>query len=216
VAKFPEPSNVDTLQRIAPVTVQLAAGTLITRIYFAGGPYPVDWNTFRHFGPTASRFDHHLPGPEGETDGRMQSRGILYAAMGSQAFPTCLAEVFQSVRTIDRRVHDPVLVYFRMTATLDLLDLTGTFATRIGASMAINSGPRPRARRWARALYEAYPLVQGIRYSSSMHANTPAIALFERAAYALPNQPAMLRALGDQKLVNVVSATAEAIGYRWH
>ena len=145
----------------------------------------------------------------------MLTRGVLYAATGEHAFPTCLAEVFQTGRTIDRAARGPVLVYFRTTGPLELLDLTDTFATRIGASMAINSGPRPRARRWARAFHEAYPSVHGIRYPSSMHGNAPALALFERAASALPDDPSLLRALGDARLVRVVRAAAASIGYRW-
>ncbi len=47
--------------------------------------------------------------------------------------------------------------------------------------MALVSGPRPRARAWARAIYVAYPEAEGVWYGSSMHANTPCIALFERA-----------------------------------
>ena len=215
MAKFPDPPDADVLRGIAPATTRLPTGTTLTRIYFSAGAYPTEWNAFRYFGPTASRFDHHLPGPQGEADGRVQDRGILYAATGEQAFPTCLAEVFQTGRTIDRAARGPVLVYFRTTGPLELLDLTGTFATRIGASMAINSGPRPRARRWARAFYEAYPSVHGIHYPSSMHGNAPALALFERSGGVLPNDPLLLRALGDARLVRVVRATAASIGYRW-
>ena len=215
MAKFPDPPTVEALREIAPEILRLPAGTMLTRIYFAGGPHPGDWNAFRHFGPTASRFDHHLPGPEGEAHGFVQERGILYAATGDRAFPTCLAEVFQTARTIDRAARDPVLVYFRTRSELELLDLSGTFATRIGASMAINSGPRPRARRWARVLHEAYPSIHGIHYPSSMHGNAPALALFERAAGALPDDPALLRALADPRLLRVVRATAASIGYRW-
>ena len=42
------------------------------------------------------------------------------------------------------------LVVFDTAAPLKLLDLTGDFVTRMGASMAIHSGSRIRAREWAR------------------------------------------------------------------
>ena len=215
MAKFPEPPSTDALEAIEPVTRTLPAGTTLVRVFFAGGEHPGDWNRFRHFGPTASRFDHHLPGPDGETDASVQERGILYVALGDRAFPTALAEVFQTGRTIDRRSRDPAVAFFSTSAPLVLLDLTTAFATRIGASMAINTGPRSRARRWARRLHAAYPDAHGIHYPSSMNANEPAAALFERAAQALPLEPDLLRPLADPRLTRVVRETATLIGYRW-
>ncbi len=215
MAKFPEPPGGDALAGVEPVTLVLPAGTMLVRIFFMGGAHPTDWNRFRHFGPTASRFDHHLPGSGGETDGSVQERGILYAALGERAFPTALAEVFQTGRTIDRHARDPAVAFFRASAPLVLLDLTSAFATRIGASMAINTGPRARARRWARRLYEAYPDAHGIHYPSSMNANQPAAALFERAADAISAEPDLLRPLADPRLTRVVRETAAMIGYRW-
>ena len=215
MAKFPEPPSADALATVPPITRTLPVGTTLVRIFFAGGAHPTDWNRFRHFGPTASRFDHHLPGPDGEADGSMQERGILYAALGRQAFPTALAEVFQTGRTIDRRARDPAVVFFSTSAPLVLLDLSTAFATRIGASMTINSGTRSRARRWARRLHEAYPHAHGIHYPSSTNANAPAAALFERAVEALPAEPDLLRPLADPRLTRIIRETAMTIGYRW-
>ena len=83
--------------------------------------------------------------------------------------------------------------------------------------MAIDSGSRPRARRWARRwarrLYDAYPEVHGIHYASSRHADPPAVALFERAAVAMPSSPELLRPLADPGLEPLVRETALAI---WH
>lgn len=100
---------------------------------------------------------HHDPPPH------RQERAILYAAIEG---PTCLAEVFQDTRVIDRHRNDPWLAAFVIAGALDLLDLTGTWPTRAGASMAINSGPRPGAQRWARAVWDAYPVVHGLYYPS--------------------------------------------------
>jgi len=98
---------------------------------------------------------------------RAQARGIYYAARDAK---TCLAEAFQATRRIDRVFQAPWLVVFETLGELKLLDLTGDFATRMGAFMAIHSGSRGRARGWARDLYEAYPEVQGILYAASMQA----------------------------------------------
>ena len=52
--------------------------------------HAANWNAFRHYGPTTSRFDHQLSTPD-------PCRGILYAA---DSYATCIAEVFQEERFI--------------------------------------------------------------------------------------------------------------------
>lgn len=202
MAKPPEPPGrlaIPAAHRVLP------AGTTIWRVYFAAGPHPTTWRDLRWFGPTTARFDHHDP------PARVQTRGILYGA----AEPiTCLAEVFQSTRTIDRGANSPWLVAFTTARGLRLLDLTGTWPTRAGASMAIHSGPRPRARRWSRAIHDAYPDVEGLWYASSMHANRPSLALYERGQAALPREPLLHRALADPALRSRLSAAAIVLGYR--
>ena len=96
------------------------------------------WQEFRDYGPTSARFDHHLE------PARVQDRAILYAS--TQA-PTCNVEVFQETRLIDRTRNEPWLVDFEVEREVSLLDLTSSWVTRAGASGAIDSGPRPRARR---------------------------------------------------------------------
>ena len=179
-------------------------GTVLWRVYFRGGSHPTFWNVFRAFGPTRSRFDHQIPPP------RFQARRILYAA---EEGPTCLAEVFQDTRVIDRVARYPWLVGFAIRKPLTLLDLAGTWPTRAGASMALNSGPRPRAQRWSRAIYEAYPDIDGLYYPSSMHANRPAIALYERGVRAFPATPVFHRPLIDPALLSVLRRVAYDLGY---
>jgi hypothetical protein len=159
---------------------------------------------FRGYGPTAARFDHHLPPP------RLQDRKILYAA---EEAATCFAEVFQETRTIDRRRNDPWLVAFELMRGVTLLDLTGAWPTRAGASMAINAGSRPRARRWSQAIHAAYPRVEGLYYASSMNANQPALVLYERAADCLPDRPLFHRALADAGLTAAVVRGAARFNY---
>lgn len=202
MSKLPEPPRRLTLPAVHRI---LPMGTTVWRVYFSAGPYPAMWRDLRWFGPTTARFDHHDP------PARIQTRGVLYGA----AEPiTCLAEVFQATRTIDRNKNGPWLVAFTTVRTLRLLDLTGAWPTRAGASMAIHSGPRPRARRWSRAIYDAYPDVEGLWYASSMYANRPSLMLYERGQAAIPPTPMFHRALVDPALQARLSAAATLLGYR--
>jgi hypothetical protein len=164
---------------------------------------------FRAHGPTNGRFDHHLPDPS-DAAWHHADRAILYLAVDG---PTCIAEAFQDGRTIDRKARDPWLVGLRIRRPVTLLDLTGTWPTRAGASMKISCGPRPTAQRWSRTIYEAYPEIEGICYGSSMRANKPCVALYERAADAMPDRPLFNRPLNDPTWLDVLRNTATDLGY---
>jgi hypothetical protein len=159
------------LAKLSPDVRVLPAGTRLWRLHCAAGAHPSRWNEFRAWGPTGSRFDHQLPPP------RAQARQILYGADNPL---TCFAECFQDTRTIARTRDRVTLVAFKLKRDVSLLDLTGTWPTRAGASMAINTGTRVRARKWSVAIYAAYPMIEGLFYCSSMNANRPAVALYER------------------------------------
>jgi len=208
MSKFPEPPGVAELRRIDAQTIQLPASTMLARTYFAAGPHPSHWNQFRRFGPTSARWDHHLPDVDG--DPMDQDRCALYCAPDVD---TCAAEVFQATRRIDRTRNKPMLVVFALAETLTLLDVRCTFATTLGASTAIHSGTRTRARAWARQLYEAYPTLQGIYYGSSMNGHAPANVLNDRARRALPQRPLFHRALNDDMLVDVLQGIALRLSY---
>ena len=126
---------------------------------------------------------------------------------------TCVAEVFQATRRIDRIRNSPWLVVFGLREPIRLLDICGTFATRVGASTAIHSGPRLRARQWARDFYEAYPLIQGLHYGSSMNGHAPAVVLNERALATMPERPDFHRALNDDLLVEPLQHVAFRLSY---
>jgi len=202
--KLPEPPAIDKVAAIPPDIHPLALGTRLWRIYFRAGDYPVNWNTFRHFGPTNSRFDHHL------LPRSLQDRGILYAAIDGE---TTFAEVFQEDREIDRGRNSPWLVGFDLDVPVALLNLGLDWPTLAGASAAINSGPRPRARRWSQRIYDAYPRIDGLWYPSSMAGNRPAVALYERALAAMPARPVFHRALADPALTTIVIRAAARFGY---
>lgn len=196
---------VATLRELAPAVRVLRAGTLLWRIYFRAGAHPSRWNGFRAFGPTNARFDHHPPPAK-----RHRTRAILYAA---ESGPTSLAEVFQQTRVIDRTANSPALAAFPLTREIPLLDLTGSWPTRAGASMAIHSGSRATGRSWSRAIYAAYREIEGILYASSMNANRPAFALYERARSAVPGTPALDLPLATPALTAPLAAAALEFGY---
>jgi len=205
VPKFPEPPAPDDLQRPEESELRLiAAGSPLWRIYFRAGRHPTAWNGLRRFGPTSARFDHHVE------PARVQQRAILYAATQG---PTCLAEVFQDSRTIDLNRGEPWLVEFELVRDVLLLDLTSRWVTRAGASAAIDSGPRPRSRRWSRVIYEACPRLDGLVYRSSMDPQGAAVVLWERATSALPEHPTTHRALADPTLFDAIFEAAQSLGY---
>ena len=182
-------------------------------MYFTRSPHALAWNEFRYVGPLNSRWDHHLPNAQGAPAAGAKERGIYYTAADAK---TCLAEVFQDTRRIDRAFQAPWLVTFKTLQVLEVLDLTGDFATRMGASMAIHSGSRARPRGWARDLYEAFPTAQGILYAASMHGGAPAFALNERALKSgplLPAHPEFHRALADDAMLDPLKHAARALGY---
>ena len=98
-------------------------------------------------------------------------------------------------------------------ADLQLLDLTGTWPTAAGASMAIASGPRARARRWSQAIHSAFPGVDGLLYCSSMNANQPCVALYERARKAMPASPLHNRLLTDPNLLTTLKNACADLNY---
>ena len=205
MAKLPAPPPPERLAAIPADWRAVPAGTALFRVYRRGGPHPATWNGFRFYGPLNGRFDpHDLPR-------RVQERGVLYAATHPAA---ALAEFFQTRRTINARHRQPWLVGFALARAVRLLDLTGLWPTRAGASMALASGPRPRARAWARVIHTAYPDAEGIWYGSSMHANTPCAALFERAQDALPPLPGYHRALSDDTLRALLTNVAADLNFR--
>jgi len=114
---------------------------------------------------------------------------------------------------IDRSTDSPSLAAFELTRDPRVLDLTGAWPTRAGASMAIHSGSRATAKGWSRAIYSAYPDLEGLRYASSMNANQPAFAFYERARTALPTAAAMDLPLSAPGLMAPLAAAAVRFGY---
>jgi RES domain len=205
LAKLPAPPPPARLVALGADEKVVPVGTTFFRVYFRGARHPVTWRAFRAYGPTDARFDQQLPPP------REQERGILYLAIHPR---TALAEAFQRRRTINARRLAPWLVGFQTAAPLGLLDLTGLWPTRAGASMALSTGPHARTRPWSRAAYAAYPHLHGLWYGSSMDSLRGCVALYERAAHALPVAPAFHRALADPALRALLEHWAAELSYR--
>lgn len=166
-----------------------------------------------------SRFDPH-PGAGSGRDpepAECAPVGTLYAACGEpesgEGIITALAEVFQNQRGIDRHANEPWLSAFALAKEVDLLDLTGKWPTREGTSAAISSGPKHRARSWARAAYGAFPQLSGLYYTSSMNQPHPSVVLFERARSALPDRPSLNTPLSNPDLYDRLEYAAHAIKY---
>ena len=206
MTKVPKHPDLERLESTDPEWRRIEAGDELWRLYFRGGEHPSLWNQFRTVGPTDARFDHHID------DRPDTARAVMYLALSPV---TCLAEVFQKTRTIHRTHKKPALVGFAVTSSLNLLDLTGEFPTRIGASMALMTGSRSVGRNWARALHALYPDAQGFAYPSSMHANAVAMVLNERTdpAEALPRSPGFHKTLDDPGMITLLKNAARRLGY---
>ena|SRR5579864_4530552 len=207
MARLPLPPS--NLAAIDPSSYPLAAGSRIWRIYKRGGHHPGEWNTFRHKGPVpGSRFDHH---DRSTGVGYAQLRGIIYGAM---EIITCVAESFQSTAEVDRTRDEPWLVEFSVTVDVALLNLREFWPTKAGASMLINSDQRrDLTQSWSAAIYDVYPDIHGLWYSSSMAANNEAVAFYERAKGAISPVPSFHRPLSDPGLTAILADCCVTLGY---
>jgi hypothetical protein len=150
------------------------------------------------------RFDHQPGRPKVH-----KSRGISYTAgtwttpAGDQIDPLEVAvlECYREAGIIDRHTDAPRYVLWKPTRPLRLLQLSdGNWLARAGGNGALTSGGRIVAREWSRAIYNTYPAVDGLIWSSSVLTGGRSIALYERAETALPKAPLSDRALSDRAL----------------
>lgn len=187
--------------------LEVSPETVLWRVHDTVGEHVTPWNALRHYGPVATcRFDPHDP-----RAGSGKPQGVSYQALD---VPTALAERYQVTRTVVRRGRGAAhLTAWRPARTVRLLDLTGTWPIRAGASHVVNTGPRGRCRGWARAILAAWPDLDGLWHTSSM-TGRPAAVLWTPAADALPAVPAFSQPLTDPGLADHLAAACELIGYR--
>lgn len=211
MAKLPIEPDLERLRGLSPTIISIPTGTMLHRVYRRGGEHPTVWNAFRHFGPTAARFDHHLR--DHKKRAYLQDRGIFYAATD---IITALAEVYQDKRAVNRTANQPWLVSYALASPITLLDLSGTFPVKAGGSMKLVSGATLYAQNWSRGFYDCYPEIHGVYYPSSL-TNRPVVAVYERAVSLklFPLNPQFHRALRDALLLEPIRNACKEIGYEF-
>lgn len=201
--KFPEPPAVLPVPS-ARELVTVGLDRLLWRVYFGAARHALGWNEMRCYGPTSSRFDPQRP-PPGDSD-----RAVIYAATTAAA---AIAEVFQQTGTVTTTSGAPYLVAFNLGRRITALDLSSPWPTRAGASQAINSGPRVRARRWALAIYDQLD-VNGLWYPSSMHGPSRCLALWDSATDAMDSaSPQLSVPLSERAIRPALQRLCAQIGY---
>lgn len=203
--KLPRSAPRDLASR-SPDVVQL--DDVLWRIVDTAGQFAVTFSAMRDYGTLPSaRFDPHPP-PASDRSGEL----VSYVAT---TLLTALAERFAAGREIRRRLPQrPVAYAWRPARPLALLDVSGSGAVRLGASHALNTGPKSVTRTWARALRAAFPDADGLYYASSM-TGQPCAALWAPAADSFPGRPEFAEPLdyespGWQRVLRVAAAT---LGY---
>ncbi|MFT4233017.1 MAG: hypothetical protein QM606_09615 [Leucobacter sp.] len=200
---------------------EVPVGAAFARVFRAGGRHPVEWFSFREFGPLDARFDPH-PEPVGEHPGCGVMYTVLEGARGARegtaaldsAFAACILEVFQQHRVIRPSAGSPTLAVFEPARPLRLLDLSDSdWIAVAGGNGAIASGERGRAREWARAVRKRYPALDGVVCASSVVPSARVAALWSPAEDALPRHPLALLRLDREELRGVIDAIADRYGY---
>lgn len=190
---------------------------VLYRLYSSGGTHPVRWHEFRHWGPSAARFDHHPLGPPT----MHPNHGAWYAALETRGddptgLYTAIAERFQDARTIP--IADSSISVAACTTghPVNLLDLESRWLTQSAGNGAIESGPRFRSRQWARAIRATYPEVHGLIWRSSVFRPGQAVVLWDLPRDSLAPTPRLNRTI-DQ-LAPLLIPAAKRLGYRvsWH
>jgi hypothetical protein len=177
------------------------------RVHRTEGRNILAWDEFRRYGPVL-RFDPHPEPPREHPD-----HAVWYGASTPDA---ALAEAFQGDRTIDRvrgRPYLTGLVFIRPLRLLDLaVDSSGAWATRAGGTFAISTALHAITQRWARAIVEAFPNLDGLRYNSRF-AGHPCAALFLPATNAMPSRPSISVPLTHPALFSRLAGAARRLGY---
>ncbi len=209
--KFPDPPEPERLPETDHHGDLIGVSRPLWRVFPTTSTHATAWNAVRHWGPVAARFDPHPPPPAEHAD-----YGVLYA--GSDAV-TALAEAFGTNRTVDIKTGDPWLVKFTLdVGDVRLLDLTGTWPTRAGASQEIWTSPdRQRTQRWARAITTRFDHLGGVHYGSSMRGAT-----FHNIAFWAPAGPVLAEAavrlavpLAHPAMAAMIQDTCISLGYEY-
>lgn len=177
---------------------------VLYRIHRVRGRYRARWNQMRTWGPLSdARWDPH-PDPVGDH----QADAVLYTAGD---YTTAFAEAFQQTRAIT--LNDAkALTAWTPLRELRLLDLTGMWALRNGASGSLDSAPRSTCRMWARAIRAAWPELDGLFTQSTM-TKQPVVTLFAPAHDSFPDRPSVARGLGHRAIGPLAVDAADQLGW---
>lgn len=211
MSRLPSLSALQAHLRRPDDVVAVTTATRLVRIFFAGGMHPQRWNTFRYTGPLPhAEFDPHPPDVDGLPTSS-HDNGVLYFGLSVR---TSVAEVFRATSLVDRRTRSPFLVVLRPRRTLQLLDLTGLWTTRVGAAMDMATGSQGVKQSWARSIRAAYPELDGVYFRSPLDAGDPAVALWDPpAASGLPATPDVLLPLDHPGLDVSLARVCEDLNY---
>ena len=174
------------------------------RIHRTTGPYRQTWDEMRTYGPLASmRWDAHPPPP-----GEHPAAAVSYTATD---VVTTFAEAFQARRSITLS-GAVALAGWEPTRPLKLLDLTGTWLVRNGASASLAGTRKDTCRGWARAVRQAWPDIDGL-YAPSTMTGGPMAVLYAPSSNSFPAAPRLARALNHPGLSGVVVKVADELGW---
>lgn len=126
--------------------------------------------------------------------------------------PTVVAERFGDSRVIDRATGAPYLAIWRPTRALTLLNLSGSdWVIRAGANSALMAGSRAVAQRWSRAIWNAYPSLDGLVWASSPRPAGSSVVLYERARDSMPAAPELNMPLSHPGLESTLAAVGRQL-----
>ena len=203
--KAPRPPATFTFDRESDLTVYDGP---LWRIVRAAGEHPSTWDQLRRFGPVKGlRYDPWDTAPG------LQDRGVMYAATDAV---TAFAEVYQRPRSITRAAGGATLASWHPTRPLLLLDLTGTFMVRNGASASVSTGPKRFTQAWAaRFDQQLGGEIDGLWHPSAMTAH-PLVTLFERSVSvnSFPNRSEFHRALTDPLMNRLLARVATELSFQ--
>jgi hypothetical protein len=207
----PTPAVLTTSLRPHEDIVAVPTSSRLVRVFVAAGAHQQRWNTFRHTGPLPhARFDPQPP-PRTGSVATTPEHGVLYFGLTVR---TSIAEVFQQTSIVDRSTRRPHLAVCQPARPLRLLDLTGLWPTRVGASQEISSGAKDITQAWARAIRTAFPDLDGLWYRSSMDSGDPAVCLWHPpAGTALPLTPEVLLPLDYPGLDLPLARICDSLNY---
>ena len=194
------------------------AGSRVVRIHAHAGRYWQPWWEFRRAAiPNPGRFDaFDAPDVDGVSyfaiAGSDEERARV-AVGETSAVATCLAEVVQEKRVLDR-LDERSLLIACLTRPLTLLDVSSDWVTGARAGTHVATAPKQRTSQWEASIAHRWPDLHGITWISAVRPPGRALVLWSpRASDELAAaEPQLHRALDDPYISPVLAWAADATG----